>query len=249
MFPLAVPNHFSIVAHRGASGYAPENTVAAFELARRMGVNEIELDLRLSSDGEVVVCHDESLERFGYPDVSIPHTILADLKQLDMGAHFSPFLYGGQRLVTLVELCELFGAQITYHLELKGTDPALPAAVNTLVRDFGLVDHCIVTSFTPEMLARMKDFNPDLRLGWLVDSLSDQTVGMARELDLFQLNPRACTVSTDCVDAAHRAVAEVQAWELLGSPRRVRELVMQVVEAGCDGVTINWPDWLAHRDD
>ncbi len=247
MFPVSVPTHFSIVAHRGASGYAPENTVAAFELARRMGINEIEFDTRLSSDGEVVVCHDESLERFGYPDISIPRTPVTELKQLDMGAHFSPFLYGGQRLATMVELCELFGAQITYHVEIKGGQSTLPAAVNGVVKDFGLVDHCIVTSFFPETLARTKDLNPELRLGWLVDSLSDQTIGMARELDLFQLNPRACTVSADLVRAAHAAVTEVQPWELLGSPRRVRALVVQTVDAGCDGVTINWPDWLAHR--
>ncbi|MBD3243935.1 MAG: hypothetical protein GF331_25305 [Chitinivibrionales bacterium] len=248
MFPIPVPNQFSIVAHRGASGYAPENTIAAFELARRMGVNEIELDTWLSADGEVVICHDDSLERFGYPDISISQTAVPELKQLDMGAHFSPFLYGGQRLVTLVELCELFGAEITYHVELKGTDLALAAEVNKLIADFGLVDHSIVTSFVPEMLARMKDLNADLRLGWLVDSLSEQTIGMSRELDLFQLNPRACTVSKDSVRAAHAAVAEVQAWELLGSPSRVRELVLQAIEAGCDGVTINWPDWLAHQD-
>jgi len=246
MFPITVPASFSIVAHRGASAYAPENTMAAFELARRMGAAEIEFDTQLAADRVVVVCHDESLERFGYPGVRIVETPSARLTRLDMGSHFSPFLHSAARMPALETVLDAFGAELTYHVELKGPTPHLCAEVHDHLKGRGLIDHSIVSSFTPELLARMRDISPDVRLAWLVDSLDDRTLAQARELDLFQLNPRARTVTPENVAAAHEIVEEVQPWELLGTPPEVAGLIRRLVECSCDGMTINWPDWAVH---
>jgi glycerophosphoryl diester phosphodiesterase len=81
-----------IIAHRGASAYAPENTLAAFELAQRMGATEIELDVRFSRDRQIVVCHDRVLTRFGYPDLAISDLTLNELLELDMGSWFAGWL-------------------------------------------------------------------------------------------------------------------------------------------------------------
>ena len=106
--PLQVPKGFRIVAHRGASGYAPENTLAAFRLAAQIGVNEIELDIRFSKDRHIVICHDRTLDRYGYPGLKVSDLTLDDLMSLDMGSWFSPFLYGGERMLTLELLFEIF---------------------------------------------------------------------------------------------------------------------------------------------
>ena len=81
--PIRVPRGFRIIAHRGASGYAPENTMAAFRLAERMGAREIEFDLQLTKDGHMVVVHDTVLDRYGYPGLRVAEMTLRDLKQLD----------------------------------------------------------------------------------------------------------------------------------------------------------------------
>ena len=69
--PIKVPRDFRIIAHRGASGYAPENTLAAFRLAEKMGVKEVELDVWLSKDNHIVLCHDGALDRYGYPGLHV----------------------------------------------------------------------------------------------------------------------------------------------------------------------------------
>ena len=86
MFPIAVPDSFRIIAHRGASGYAPENTVAAFDLAREMGAVEVETDTQLTTDGAVVLCHDHNLDRFGHPDRVVETSSSQELMNLDMGS-------------------------------------------------------------------------------------------------------------------------------------------------------------------
>jgi glycerophosphoryl diester phosphodiesterase len=244
MFPISVPPHFSVVAHRGASGYAPENTMAAFELACRMGVAEIELDVQLSADGVVVVCHDPVLGRFGYPDVRIDSTPASRLMQLDMGSYFSPYLHGDAHMPALTEVLDGFGVSVTYHIELKSGEPELPAAVYRLLAERDLHDNCIIISFLPEQLARMKDVNAEMRVGWLVESLDEQTLGLARELDLLQLNPRVSGITAERVKQAHAIVHEVQPWGLGGSRTEFARDVMWLVECCCDGATVDWPDRL-----
>ena len=89
--PVRVPVGFRIIAHRGASGYAPENTLAAFRLAERMGVTEIELDVQFSKDRQLVICHDPVLDRYGYPGLRVADSTLDELLTLDMGSWFSPY--------------------------------------------------------------------------------------------------------------------------------------------------------------
>ena len=83
--PITVPQTFRIIAHRGASAYAPENTLSAFKLAVQMGITEIELDTQLSSDGKVVICHDTTFERFGYGPKVVENMFWKELAVLDVG--------------------------------------------------------------------------------------------------------------------------------------------------------------------
>lgn len=252
MLPIPVPPNFRIIAHRGASAYAPENTLPAFQLALEMGVTEVELDTQLSSDGVVVICHDATLARYGHGTRVVESLPWSTLARLDMGSWFSPHLFGGTRLITLEDLFAAYGDRLTYHVELKGKAPGLPAAVHAAICAYDLYDSVIITSFSYEMLVAMQQINPAARLGWLIRRIDADTLARARALSLFQICPFAGTVSASQAELGRTVASEVRAWGLLGETTigqsaEVMELIHRVVEAGCDGMTINWPDWVAHQ--
>lgn len=244
--PIPVPPAFRIIAHRGASAYAPENTAAAFDLALKMGIREVELDTQLSLDGEVALCHDSTLERYGHGPAIIEQMRWAELASLDMGSWFSPFLFQGEQMFTLDRLFVQYGDQFIYHVEIKGKATALPEAVHRLIQAHALAQRCIVTSFSEQALLAMRAIDPDLRLGWLVDEINDDTLLKAKMMSLFQLCPRADRVDPASVERARSVVAEVRAWGVNGSSLEVIKLIHRIIEAGCDGMTINWPDWVRY---
>jgi glycerophosphoryl diester phosphodiesterase len=249
--PILVPPAFRIIAHRGASAYVPENTLAAFQLALDMGVTEVETDVRLTRDGVAVLCHDDTLARYGYGPLSVEALMWTELSQLDMGSWFSPHLHRDQRILTLDALFAHFGDKLTYHLELKGKTPGLAAATQALITKHGLRANVFITSFMYESLVDMKAVDPTMRLGWLVADISDETMEKAKALGLYQLCPRANRVTVETVDRARAVVTEVRAWGLNGEQTArqaadVQALIHQVLAAGCDGMTINWPDWVCH---
>ena len=247
--PIPVPAAFRIIAHRGASAYAPENTAPAFRLAAAMGADEVELDAQLTTDGEIVLCHDRDLTRYGHGARVVEEMSWPELSALDMGAWFSPYLYGGERMLRLEDLFALFGDQLTYHVEIKGAAADLPAAVHAAIQRHGLAERCIVTSFSVAALAAMRAIDRNMRLGWLVKQIDEAAQAQARDLGLFQLCPAAETVTAQQVAQARDVTPEVRAWGLSGCTTHgahgeVLALIRRVLDAGCDGMTINWPDWV-----
>lgn len=251
MLPIAVPAHFRIVAHRGASAYAPENTRAAFDLAARMGITEVELDTQLTRDGQIALVHDTTLARYGHGPRGAEDLTWSDLASLDMGAWFSPFLFPGEPMLTLDDLFATYGDRFIYHVEIKGKAPGLPAAVYDCIRRHGMADRCVITSFNYAALVAMAELTRDLPLGWLVRGMDADICGKAAALHLAQLCPSAAQVSAAQVEQARQVVREVRAWGINGESTHTQSaevinLIHQVVNAGCDGMTINWPDWVRH---
>lgn len=251
MLPISVPSYFRIIAHRGASAYAPENSHAAFTLTQRMGVTEVELDTQLATGGEIALCHDNTLERYGQGPRVVEQMSWDELGKLDMGSWFSPFLFAGERMITLDDLFATYGVAFTYHVEIKGKAPNLPAAVHRSIQQHGLRDHCIVTSFRYDALVAMRELDSSIRLGWLIEGIDAQSIVRAKEIGLYQLCPRAKVVDAEQVMQARAVVPEVRAWGL--QPESVARhdaeliaLIHRVIESGCDGMTINWPDWVRH---
>lgn len=243
--PFIVNFPFRIIAHRGASAYAPESTLAAFQLAIDMGVREIELDVQLTEDREVVICHDLSLERYGYSGLveSMSWTTLA---QLDMGSWFSPFLYSNERMLKLEDLFKLYGDRIIYHIELKGKSEELPHWVCRLIDQFKLKEQVLLTSFSYQTLQRIRRLSPGLRLGWLVQNLDRDVMDSSGELELFQLCPNANSISPHHVRLAQAVVPEIRVWGVEGRREEVLRLIQKIIDARCDGATLNWPDWVSH---
>ncbi|MCB0112717.1 MAG: hypothetical protein KDD84_01450 [Caldilineaceae bacterium] len=251
--PIRVPPSFRTIAHRGASAYAPENTLPAFELAEGMGVLDVELDTQLTTDGVVAICHDTTLARYGHGDWIVEEMSWAELASLDMGSWFSPFLFGGEHMTRLDQLFDHFGDRLVYHIELKGRAPGLAAAVHAQIEQHGLAESCFITSFSYESLVAMRKKSSSARLGWLVRGIDDDVLTKANALGLHQLCPQAAVVTAEMVTAARRVVTNVRAWGIQGThvsqhPAEVIALIERVRDAGCDGATINWPDWIATLD-
>lgn len=161
-----------IFAHRGASSYAPENTLAAFEKAVEMGAEAIELDVKLSKDGEVIVIHDHTLERTTNGSGKVNSCTLAELKKLDAGSHFSS-TFSGEHIPTLSEVFSTVGKHIYINIELTNyTTPfdPLPQKVAQLVLEHQQQENILFSSFHFITLFRIRRLLPDIPVAILASS-------------------------------------------------------------------------------
>ena len=227
-----------VIAHRGASSYAPENTLAAFDLALQMGARHIELDVHSTSDDRIVVIHDENVERTTNGTGPVASHTLSALKALDAGSWFAP-RFAGERIPTLDEVFERYGGQAHIHTEIKGHSSDLAKRTVDLIRRNGMAGQVTITSFQRARLEETRAYAPELPTGWLVAEITDAVIAQARAMGLTQLCPRANTVTPELVDRLRRAGFIVRAWGVTDE-----NLMRVVVKGGADGMTVNFPDKL-----
>jgi len=142
-----------VLGHRGASAYAPENTLAAFELALQQGAAGFEFDVQRSADGHLVLIHDLQLDRTTNGNGRVGQHTLAELQALDAG--------NGHRIPTLNELFTKFGRHVLYNLEIKGFslwNDAIETAVAAAIEQHGLERHVLVSSFNPISVWRVQRY-------------------------------------------------------------------------------------------
>lgn len=158
-----------VIGHRGASAYAPENTLSAFERAVALGADGVELDAKLTADGQIVVIHDQTLERTTNGAGKVRQKTLAELRGLDAGSWFGA-AFAGELIPTLEQVLETVGGKILVDIELTNYatpfDP-LPERAAELVRRMGLQDRVIFTSFFPTNLYRARRVLPQVAAGQL----------------------------------------------------------------------------------
>jgi glycerophosphoryl diester phosphodiesterase len=246
---MALADPFRIIAHRGASGYAPENTMAAFARAVEMGATEVETDVSLTRDGQLLLLHDDTLDRTtngaGLPE----DFTLAQLKEFDAGSWSDPRLswdrdYRGEKLITLDELLDAFGPSLTYHVELKKPMPGLVERVVEAVKDRNLVANVFIFAVENEAgLKQALQLAPDIRIAWAPEAgLRDDGPAAVRQcaangFAMVTLNSR--NQSRALVELAHSLGIEARSSGIAS-----REQMIAAAELGCNGMTINWPDWL-----
>ncbi len=176
---LADLQDFQIIAHRGASGHAPEHTWPAYEQAREMGADYLELDLHMSADGELMVIHDTTLERTTDGEGKVSEHPLEALKALDAGAWFNEAnperaqeAYNGAQLLTLDEVIDRYGTDVRYYIETKSPEnyPELQRALVETLEAEGLVDSgsVVIQSFSRDSLQQVQALNADIPLVQLV---------------------------------------------------------------------------------
>ena len=158
-----------IFAHRGASAYAPENTLIAFNLAVEQGADGIELDVKLSADGHVVVVHDSTLERTTGAPEQVKDMALDDLRALDAGSFFSE-KFNGEKIPTLEEVFDALGKKTLINVELTNYTTRHDQLVETvcmLVKRFGLRDRVLFSSFLGANLSEVRSYLPRAQTGLL----------------------------------------------------------------------------------
>lgn len=222
-----------VIAHRGASGYRPENTMPAFALAVEQRADMVETDLHRTRDGSIVVTHDEELVGLGGVG-EIADASLAEVRALDAG--------GGERVPTLDELLDGFGARIAFNLELKrGTRrpyEGLEAGALAAVEARGLLPGTLFSSFYDPVLARLRELAPAARLGLLISvRFPRDIVARARALAAEAIHPEAPLVDRRLVEEAHAAGLRVLVFTVDAEDEMRRLLAL-----GVDGLFTNLPD-------
>ena len=159
----------AIIAHRGASLYAPENTLPAFQLAILQGADAIELDVKLSADGQVVVIHDQTIDRIIGEHGRVGELSLEVLKSLDAGSHFD-IAFQGSQIPTLAEVLDNIGQRSFLNIELTNYDKItdnLPEKVADLINNHNLRHRILLSSFNPIALIRIYRLLPEVPIGLL----------------------------------------------------------------------------------
>jgi len=159
-----------VIAHRGASGDAPENTIAAFELALLHGADGIELDVHLSKDNQPVVIHDFTLERTTDGSGPVRERTVRELKRLDAGG-WQGGRFRGQRIQTLQEVFERFRDRTRFWIELKGGSDlylGIEERVVSMIEVYEVLEGALVQSFDHNALSQIRTLNREVRLGALI---------------------------------------------------------------------------------
>lgn len=224
-----------VIAHRGASGHRPENTLPAFALAVEQRADMIETDLHRTRDGAVVITHDEDLSGLGGSG-EIADATLAELRALDAG--------DGESIPTLDEILDRFGPRIAFNLELKrgtaGAYAGLEEAALAAVSVRGLEQRTLFSSFYDPLLARLRALAPAARVGLLISRRYPQgAIARAQALGAEALHPEASLVEPALVEAAHAAGLAVYGFTV-DAPAEMRRLLGM----GVDGLFTNYPDRL-----
>jgi glycerophosphoryl diester phosphodiesterase len=224
-----------VIAHRGASGTLPENTLPAYELATLQGADMIEIDLHRTRDGETVVTHDEDLAVLGGRG-EIADATAAEIRALDAG--------NGERVPILDEVLDAFGARIPFNLELKRGRRAVyadlePAAL-AAVEHRGLLDRTLFSSFFDPVLARLRALSPAARIALLLSTRDpERWLERARAVAAEAINPSILLAKRALIDAAHAEGFAVYVFTV-----DAEDDMRRLLDLGVDGMFTNFPDRL-----
>ena len=199
-----------ITAHRGSSRMAPENTLAALEAAMEEMADFAEIDVQMTEDGVVVLCHDTNLRRVAGVNKSLAGLTFEEAEKLDVGSFFSPE-FAGERIPSLAEALELCGGRLKLNIELKnlGTDSSLPEKTVELIREYGMEEQCVISSVRLSYLQRVKEACPELRTGYILPA----AYGRYYENEYVDfISIRSSLVTRRLVEAAHEAGRAVHVW-------------------------------------
>jgi glycerophosphoryl diester phosphodiesterase len=229
------------IAHRGASALAPENTTAAFEKAVGLGADAIELDLHLSRDGELVVIHDDTLDRTTDGLGPVYERSLEELKRLDAGRWFGEG-FAGERVPTLAEVLQRFAGKVALALEVKAGSaffPGIEERVVSTLRRHSAIGQTAVASFDHYALQRLKEIEPALRTVALLVGRPVSISGLAGPVKAEGVALEASLVTKTEVEACRAAGLQLVVW-VVNEPAQMRHFI----ELGVDGIITDRPDLL-----
>lgn len=228
-----------IWAHRGASGFAPENTLPAFEVAKELDVDGIELDVHLTKDGEVVVIHDEQIDRTGDGKGLVKDYTLEELKQFNFAKN-KP-LYGFVTIPTLREVYELFqGTDYMINVELKTGRfeyDGMEEKVHALTEEMGMTRQVIYSSFNHASILRMQQYATEERTAFLISDGWLDVAEYAQKHQVQAIHPAAHYPGLDeMIRACHAKGIKVNVWTI-----NEEEEALRMKEMGAEAIITNHP--------
>lgn len=211
-----------VSAHRGESKNAPENTIPAIEMAIEDGADYVEIDVRLTADGQVILMHDADTKRTTNGNMVVKDSTYEELLTLDAGSWFSEE-YTDTKIPTLGEVIELCKGKIMMNIELKPADNKgeLEQAVADLISEYNMESQCIVTSFNQKSILTIKKMNPEIVTGYIYTFGYSNHIEY-KAMDVLSINSRYLT--RDVVTGAHKKGIIVAAWTVNDS-REMRRMV------------------------
>lgn len=231
---VAIFHETKVMAHRGASTEAPENTMAAFQKAIDDMADYIELDVQLTNNGEVIVMHDSNAYRTTGVDANIVNMTYKEVKTLDAGSWFSDE-YVGENVPSLKEVLELTQGKIKLNIELKPADNGTALAKNTvrIIEKYNMVNDCVITSFSESALKAVKTYNQEIKVGYILSAAYGDFYDM-KNVDFFSVN--AAFLSKRTIDAIHNSGKRVYAWTVNN-----KESIKNLTNKGVDVIITDNP--------
>jgi len=230
-----------VIAHRGFSGRAPENTVAAIREAIAIGADMAEIDVTLTADERVVVIHDETLQRTTNGSGNVADHSFDEIRSLDAGSWFAP-QFAGEKIPTLGEVLDTTKGRILLNVEIKSeaVDRGISDKVAAAIRERGMTNQVIVSSFSPTALEQMHEVAPEIRTAVLYNpelQRGEDPVEIVRGLGASVFNIRGSRLKAKMLRSCREHGIPVGVYTV-DKPKRMKRWVKK----GIDAIFTNHPD-------
>ena len=222
-----------LIGHRGVMELRPENTLSSFKEALRYPyISMVELDVYRLPSGELVVIHDNKLDRTTNGKGYVMKKSFSYIRSLDAGE--------GEKIPTLEEVLDLIDKKVVVNIELKGSGTAQGVAetLERYIENGWKIQNFIVSSFYPTELKKIKELMPDINIGIILDKSHKGYAKLAEKMEVFSIHPKVELVTKKFLDDAHKHGFKVFAW-MLKSPEKIRKME----KLGVDGIFVNNPEF------
>ncbi|MEK6556254.1 MAG: glycerophosphodiester phosphodiesterase family protein [Bdellovibrionota bacterium] len=240
---------FRAIGHRGSAGHAPENTMPALEAARRLQVHEIEIDIQLSADNQLVLFHDDKLDKKTSSKGSIRQHTASELKKVDIGGWYdktypnSTIQFKGTYLTTLDDVLKTYGRVFYYHIEIKSHEAEIPTLLMKMLKEQNQLENVTITSFDFDQIARVRTLDAKIPLCLLVkgaisaDILSE--IHRAKKAGFNQVAIDTEQINEEQVKLAHQLSLDIRGYGVKSKDHLKKLLALDVY-----GATLDNPNWV-----
>lgn len=225
-------------AHRGASAYAPENTMSAFKKAIELEATGIELDLQKTKDGKIVIFHDRTIDKHSNGTGKISDYTYEKLLKFDFGSWFDK-KYKDEKIVLFEDFAkEFLPKKLTFAIELK--QEGIEKDTLEIIKKYAIHDNIYITSFEYKSLENMRKIDLNIKLSWLIkEKINKDNIEKLLKINGSQICPKAEYVTATDIELANENGLRVRLWGVLNE-----KIMTQVYNLDIDGMTVNFPDKL-----
>ncbi len=230
--------NFVNYAHRGASSYAPENTMSSFKKAFQLGSNGIELDLQKTKDGKLVIFHDKEIDKKSNGTGKISDYTYNELLELDFGSWFGKE-FKNEKIVLFEDFMKsVSDKNLILAIELK--EEGIEKDTLEIIDKYYNKANIFITSFLYNALSNVRKFDNNIKIGWLIeDDINKRNVSELVKISGNQICPPANLVSKEGIKLARENGLSVRLWGVSNE-----EIMERVYKFDIDGMTVNFPDKL-----